>query len=317
VNFRLSMLFLLMLTQVLGWPRAFAQDPRPADLSTPAAVPPDLRIYLNAKSVVNESPSQIIARIPELKDIAFVSSQEELGPLLQKIGENIQALFQDFPNTGSVEDVRFQRSSTITRTSQEIHQKYLYLLSLKIDARQLRMDEYRTDSKGRPLILPESRRGFMLTSGYVTQALVFHPLEQPGCLFRLLGRTQKKPEYLLVAYAQRPEIPQFHGILSIGGASIVLLHQGVAWIDPETYRVIRLWTDLLVPRGDFGVSSHTTDTLFQEVRFDDIDHPFWLPRQVEVKVKWGGDIYSNRHLYSDYKVFSVDAKDGEKKLAKP
>jgi hypothetical protein len=266
---------------------------------------------------VNETPSQVIARIPELKEIAFVSSQEELGPLLQKIGENIQALFQDFPNTGSVEDVRHQRYSTVTRASEEIHQKYLYVISLKIDKSHLGMDEYRADSKGRPLILTGPRRGFMLTSGYVTQALVFHPLGQPGCLFRLLGRTQKKPEFLLVAYAQRPEIPQLQGVLSVDGASIVLLHQGVAWIDPETYRIMRIWSDLLAPRGDFGLGSHSIETYFQEVRFDSIDHPFWLPRQVEVTVRWGGNIYSNRHRYSDYKVFSVDAQDGEKKLAKP
>jgi hypothetical protein len=307
----------VVIAQLLGWCLAFPQDQQPPVPPKPQLVSPDLQPYLNARTVVNESPTEIIARIPELKEIAFASGQEELAPLLQKIGENVEALFQDFPNTGSVEDVRQRRSSTAARVWEESNQRYLYLISLRVDSRQLRIEEYRSDSHGRPIILKRSQRGFMLTSGYVTQSLVFHPLEQPGCLFRLLGRSEKKPGYILVAYAQRPEVPQLQGTLMIGGASMVLLQQGVAWIDPQTYRIARLWTDLLAPRNDFGLSGHKTDTQFAEVRFENISHPFWLPHQVEVTVEWGGWILSNRHRYSDYKVFSVDAQDGEKKLAKP
>jgi len=150
-----------------------------------------------------------------------------------------------------------------------------------------------------------------------SESLIFHPLAQSGATFRLVGRQRKSPGLLLVAYAQRPEEPKLAGRLQINEASAVILLQGMAWVDPSTYRIVRLWSDLLVPRSDFGIKSHITETEFHEVRFEHILHPFWLPSQVEVVVKWGGYTYANRHRYSDYKVFSVDAQDGEKKLAKP
>jgi hypothetical protein len=266
---------------------------------------------------VNETPSEIIARLPELQKISFASNQDELGPLLLRIGENVEAEFADFPNTSSVEIVRQRRWGKVVPGWAEANQRFLYLVSVKLNSAEMNIKEYRSDSRGTPIEKWPNQQSFMLTTGYITQSLLFHPLLQAGSLFRLLGRASTKPGAYLIAFAQRPEKARSVGVFTIGEASIPLLVQGVAWIDPDTYRITRLWTDLLALRGDIGLKSQTTDAYYQEVRFEFLSHPLWLPRQVEVAVQWGGWIYSNRHRYSNYKVFSVEAQDGEKKLAKP
>ena len=295
-----------------------AQDLPPSGRPTPPPnVVPDRQIYVNARSVVDETPEQIIARIPELKDADFSSNPAELAPLLQKIGEKVDALFKDFPNVGAQELVRQRRSNPVLHTQSQTSRRCLYLVSVTIDPLEMLVEEYRSDFHGRPLEFSELQRSFMLTSGYVLQSLQFHPLGQRGCRFRLLGRQRKAPGYFLMAFAQRPEVRGLSTQLNLHTNSFTLLAQGVAWIDPDTYRIVRLWTDLLAPRDDIGILKHLTDTEFGEVHFENIDRPFWLPRQVKVTVQWGGELFTNQHSYSDYKIFSVEMRDGEKKLIKP
>jgi hypothetical protein len=72
--------------------------------------------------------------------------------------------------------------------------------------------------------------------------------------------------------------------------------------------------DLLAPRTDVQLFRQTTEIWFNEVHFKDSPQAFWLPREVMVTVEWGGRNYRNRHLYSEYLVFSVESLD---KLEQP
>jgi hypothetical protein len=62
--------------------------------------------------------------------------------------------------------------------------------------------------------------------------------------------------------------------------------------------------------GQTNLADVTTTVDFSEVNFKHNSLAFWLPRDVVVEVVWKAKLYTNRHHYSDYKVFSVEA--GEK-----
>ena len=53
---------------------------------------------------------------------------------------------------------------------------------------------------------------------------------------------------------------------------------------------------------------------FSEVYFTRIKEAFWLPKEVTVTLGWNGRELRNRHEYSDFKVFSVDASE---RIGKP
>jgi len=82
----------------------------------------------------------------------------------------------------------------------------------------------------------------------------------------------------------------------------------VAWIDCKTYQVIRMRTDLLNPVARTRLDRETTEVQYSEVRFKDVPLSFWLPRDVVVTVEWKGKLRRNRHTYSDFHLFSVEAK---------
>jgi hypothetical protein len=90
--------------------------------------------------------------------------------------------------------------------------------------------------------------------------------------------------------------------------------QGLAWVDSETYEITRLRTDLLVPLSAVKLERETTEIAFSEVQFKSVGRGFSLPQQVTVTVDWNGRHLQNEHLYSEFKLFNVEATD---KLGKP
>jgi hypothetical protein len=82
--------------------------------------------------------------------------------------------------------------------------------------------------------------------------------------------------------------------------------QGMAWIDPVSFRILRLRTDIQRPELDIGVEKETTEIEYSEVTFQQGGKTLWLPRQVTVSGKLGRDIFRNRHRYSGYRLFLVE-----------
>jgi hypothetical protein len=56
---------------------------------------------------------------------------------------------------------------------------------------------------------------------------------------------------------------------------------------------------------------------FSEVHFKSIPQPFWLPGEAVVRIGWQGETYVNRHLYSDYRLFSVETLEKRGPVRRP
>jgi hypothetical protein len=97
---------------------------------------------------------------------------------------------------------------------------------------------------------------------------------------------------------------------------MTILSQGLAWIDPQSYQITRLRTDLLMPLSEVKLERATTEIAFGEVYFKGIGKGFSVPRQVTVTVDWNGKHLRNEHRYSEFKLFRVEAteKPGKPKV---
>jgi len=274
----------------------------------------ELEIYANARTVVDMAVEELLRDFPkECRDLDFDDDQAELPQLLRKTGESVAALIRDIPNTTSKEQVRRERLRNNGSVDSASDQNYNYLV---LPGKTGLWEETRTDSKGRPLLAESISGSFFLTSGFAGLAILFHPEYQEASRFRLLGRQHAESNPYVIAFAQKPEDGRPTGIfetpLMLMPAHI--MHQGLAWVDPRTHQILRMRIDLLAPRKDVLLARQTTEIWFQEVRFQDSPHPFWLPREVLVTVEWNSQTYRNRHRYSEYLVFSVESRD---KLEQP
>ena len=262
---------------------------------------------------LHDSPQQM-----HLKGLEPAKSQDDLKNILAAAGKNVAALYHGFQNSISLEQVRQQQLRRNGKVSNEAVEKFRYLCLMPHDPHVPGFTEYRKSDNpawGAGSVL---KGGYMLTSGFVSAALVFYPEYQSGSEFRYLGRQRiDGHETYVVAFAQIPMKAKLVGSFTIGKHSAPTFQQGLAWIDTQNYQIVRLLTDLLKPLPEVRLSKETTRIDYQEVYFKQIAQSLWLPKDVTVTVDWGGKTLRNDHQYSDFKLFNVGADEKIAKRSKP
>lgn len=279
-----------------------------------------LRIESKGKtvSVVDLPLADLLQEIPDLQGLQPAASQDEQAVILRKVGETVKVFFQNFPSTSSVEQVTTQRLDGSGKVRQSLNHRFKYLLLPQADQAALGMEEYRTDPGGTRASPVAANGEFMITEGFASQALHFHPAFQSGSRFRYLGRQPVAGiDTFVVAFAQRPETAGVLEDFRTKSSSVVVLIQGAAWVDSRNYQIIRIRTHLLKPAPEIRLQSQTTDIYFSDVQFTKARSKFWVPREVAVTVAWNGRVYRNLHKYSDFQLFKVEAREKQKEVILP
>ncbi len=158
-------------------------------------------------------------------------------------------------------------------------------------------------------------KGGVVTIGFVSLAVHFHPTYQRDSRFRYLGRELVKGQNTyVVAFGQRPGVARQAERVTFDDKTGFVLVQGVAWIDPVSFRILRLWTEIQQPELTVGLQRETTEVEYSEVTFKQGGKRLWLPRQVSVSGQLRRYVFSNQHRYSQYRLFIVETGEKRKKL---
>jgi hypothetical protein len=76
----------------------------------------------------------------------------------------------------------------------------------------------------------------MVTLGFASDPLIFHPDYLAGSSLRLLGRQRRGGhETSVIAFAQRPAAAKMLEELKTSSGSAVVLIQDIAWVDAVSY----------------------------------------------------------------------------------
>lgn len=274
--------------------------------------------YAKVKSVITQPPQELLKAFPELAGLRAASDQNELELVLKKTGEGVEAFFRDFPNTVSVEQVHQERLGKDGKVKASLDQEFQYLLVARDGKWDLGLEEHRSTPRTGRTGLGGLNQDLMLTTGFASVSLHFDPVYQDGASFRYLGRQLLDGEDLhVIAFAQEPATARTMERFVADDESALILIQGLAWIHPKTFQIVRLRTDLLSPQANVRLQRQTTEIQFREVSFKEVAVAFWLPEEVAVTVDWKGRVYRNMHRYSDFKLFNVEAKEERKTPAVP
>ena len=163
------------------------------------------------------------------------------------------------------------------------------------------MDEYRDGS-----VDPGKFPAQIATEGMPAIALLFHPVLAPDYKFECegLGQWAGKAAWQ-IHFVQRPERPGRLLAYSAGGRYIVLSLKGRAWVDPETFQVLRIETELAQPVKELALTEEHIAISYQPVLFR-TQEQLWLPQSAELHVERQGRRYYRRHTFTDYKLFTVE-----------
>ena len=149
------------------------------------------------------------------------------------------------------------------------------------------------------------------TLGMPALALIFHPYNsgnfEMNCegLARWNGRIAWQ-----VHFRQRADKPNTIRSFRMGfqGPSHPVALKGRAWIDAESYQIVRLETDMIAPLPEIRLVSDRTAIEYGPVHFRERNVDMWLPSSAEVYSDWRGRRFHRRHSFSNYLLFAVDEK---------
>jgi len=257
------------------------------------------------KTYVEMTPGELAKQVPELKHLEPASSQDELPVLLKRVGATVAEFFDNFSNTTCIERTSSMVDTPLQTSALHYETTLNYLALIKPGPDKTLLREMRTNFQGK-VVPPESSKA-VVTIGFVSMTAHFHPDFQVDSRFRYAGReTVEKKDTHVIAFAQRPDVARHVSQAQIGNRKTTVFVQGVAWIDPASFQILRLRTDIQRPEIDIGVGSETTEIQYSEVTFQQGGKTLWLPRQVMVSGQLGRDIFRNHHRYADYRFFLVE-----------
>jgi hypothetical protein len=263
--------------------------------------------------VIAWTPRQI-HNSPFLHKLRPAGNQDELPTVLERAGQTGARLYHDFPKVACVEQVLSEamREGTRSRHGMPLYppkpQTFLYIVIPRTLGDPPGLEEYRTDLKGNPVNPSSLDARFMITADFVSTWLYLSAADQPDSTFRYFGiQAIRNRECHVVGFAQNPERVHSVGVFIYSGKPVVLLVQGLAWIDLQTFQIVRVVTWLLAPRTDVSLKSETSTVDFFPVQPSESEKVLWLPRDVTVEIVYRSIVFRNTHHYSYFKLFRAES----------
>jgi hypothetical protein len=167
------------------------------------------------------------------------------------------------------------------------------------------LDEYRDRTRD-----PWQFPAHIATQGLPGMALLFHPLLASDFQFTCegLGESAGHPAWQIY-FVQRPDRPGRLLAYSASGRYISAALKGRAWLDPGTFQVLQLETDLMHPLREIGLTQEHVSISYEPVHFRSHDTNLWLPHTAELYVERHKHRYYRRHLFNHFQLFNVDTNE--------
>jgi hypothetical protein len=281
-------------------------------------------VVVNFPNFTSCTIAELQLAVPELKGLKPAADQEKLASLLDRVGDKTVEIARNTPNLISRETV------TQAQGTHETRRDYDYLLLPQLEGTVVSLDEFRVDLKsGEKFQTDEiikkdssvladleraSREIAMSESGPASQGFAaswvhFYPRNRSRATFRYLGEQEMDGQRTIVlAFAQNPASVLTPAIFRYQGKIVPTYLQGVAWVDPSDFRILRLRTDLLAPLPEVTLDQLTADIKFGLTRIETVPSPLELPREVAVTCIVGGSTLHEIHKYSEYRLFRAQSK---------
>jgi hypothetical protein len=224
--------------------------------------------------------------------------------LLRGVGERMSEFvgtLEKFTATENVEHYSVDRSGK--RKSPE-RRSFAYVATVSRSATgTILVDEYRdgsTDASEMPAHIG--------TLGSPAMALVFHPQLAGDFDFRCEGLGQwDGRQAWQVHFVQRADRPVQIRSYRVGGRLAPVELEGRVWIEPGSYQILRLESELVKPIPAIQLTQEHFTIDYKPMEFHSTGQQVWLPQVAELYVEVHGKRYYRRHSFSDFRLFNVDA----------
>jgi len=234
---------------------------------------------------------------------------DKLPNLLQRTGEQMSEYLEKFSDVRCTEKVMQEKFKNDGKDKVDHREEstfdYLVILAntggeLSLSESRLPVHEAKADKK---------KRSMLVSNGFATLFLVFHPLYANSFDFSDLGNEVVDGRRLTKVAFRHIRGTRTPAALALRGREYPLELSGTAWIDTETATIARISVGIDNTMADVGLNTLQTDVEFTPIPFHAPEKTYWFPSRAIVEVKTPRQHWRNTHEFTNYKRFSVSTEE--------
>ena len=224
-----------------------------------------------------------------------------LGSVLKNAGQRVQDLVVNMQRFSATEQVAFEeidRNGGVRATRKTTFSYVAYIQ--EVADHQLAVEEYRND-----MTALQDFPSKVATLGTAAFALLFHPQYLKDFAVTCDGLSEWQGRRAWRLHLTQVQANNFRGY-RLANRYFRIMLKSTAWIDAETFEVLRLETDLLDPIPEIPLLLEHVSVEYAMVSFPRRNLRLWLPREAEIYMDFRGHRYHHRHTFSQFQLFWVD-----------
>ncbi len=233
------------------------------------------------------------------------AQNESLDQLLARTGVSVNRFLNHLADVRCHEDVRQEKFNLKGKMEERLQSSFEYIVLA-----QNEQDEPVLFESREAIHEARSKRNvsLLVTNGFATQLLIFHPFYQPSFAFDRLPDTQINGRNYIQVHFKHIKGRPTPAALLLRGREYPMSLSGVARIDPETGAVEEISTELGESMQDLGLKNFHSDVEYSEETLGQ-GKTYLLPAQATVEVNTPRQHWKNVHRFTDYRLFSVSTTE--------
>ncbi len=225
-----------------------------------------------------------------------------IADLIDRVGENVEAFGTRFSEVSCTESVVQAKLDKAGKVLYHQESAFDYLILMNLQGEEPSLEESRVVQKQAKAA---ANLPLLLTSGFPTLQLVFHPYYQAGFTYERLPDDPADGKVFVRIRFRHIKGARSTSALRLRGRDFPLDLEGTAWVDPDSAAIARITAGLEFPAEDLGLQSLQTDVRYADTRFPGIETTYSLPVVATVEVETPRQRWRNTHRFSAYRLFSV------------
>ncbi len=224
--------------------------------------------------------------------------------VIEMSGERVKQLVDSISQFAATEDMLHEQLDPVGNPITKVNRKYDYAASITEEKPGfLQIDEYRNDRYGIP-DLPDR----IVTSGFVSLALIFHPDMRENYLITCegLGDWHGRATWLM-HFRQRDDKPSRLADLVVGPNTYAINLKGRAWITADNFQIVRIESELSSPLPVLAVQHQIAE--YGPVHFQKKNVDLWLPQTVNLFFELNRHRYYRKQTFDHYMLFATNAEE--------
>jgi len=233
------------------------------------------------------------------------SEPSTADPLLERTGRMVVSFMAQLSNVKCTELVTQARMDKRGKMQYAEESTFDYLLLAQSTNGELTLAESRQAEKESH---HKQNLPLLVTNGFSTLLLVFHPSYQAGFEFTPLEDDVLNGR----SYARL----HFRHIRGLRSTAVLLLRsreypldlEGTAWVERQSGVIVKIVAGLESSLADVGLKSLQSEVVYAPVAFAGSRQTHWLPASAVVEVETPRQHWRNVHCFTAYKLFSTSVK---------